>query len=250
MKRPRMRREITNPKLLTIRAWAVHVYTSLGLPFALLAALEILRGNAQMAFVYLGVCNAIDSTDGTLARAWKVNIWASQFDGRKLDDIIDYITYAFLPLLLAYRFGLIGGTAGLVTAFVVLIAAVYGFCQKVAKTVDGYFTGFPNYWNFVVFYLYLLKTPQWANTLILLILAALVFVPIKYLTFSSKVLRPLTTVVASLYGGVLIVMVVLFDKLPLFWILASLVFPAYYFGISIYLYFKGITDHSSEGKAD
>jgi phosphatidylcholine synthase len=86
--------------------------------------------------------------------------------------------------------------------------------------------------------------------LILLILAILVFVPVKYLTFSSKVLRPLTTVVASLYGGVLIVMVVLFDKLPLFWILASLIFPAYYFGISIYLYLKGITDHHSEGKAD
>ena len=37
-----------------------------------------------------------------------------------------------------------------------LLASAYGFCRKQAKTDDGYFLGFPSYWNIVAFYCYFL----------------------------------------------------------------------------------------------
>ena len=44
---------------------------------------------------------------------------------------------------------------------VALVASAYGFCQMPAKTTDGYFVGFPSYWNIVAFYLYVLQMPGW-----------------------------------------------------------------------------------------
>ena len=44
---------------------------------------------------------------------------------------------------------------------VALVASGYGFCQIPAKTTDGYFVGFPSYWNIVAFYLYLLEMTGW-----------------------------------------------------------------------------------------
>ena len=94
----------------------------------------------------------IDATDGTFARMVKVKEVLPHFDGRRLDDLIDFQTYTSLPLLLAWRAQLVpdGQEAWLLAP---LIASAYGFCQVNAKTDDGYFLGFPSYWNIVVFYL-------------------------------------------------------------------------------------------------
>ena len=46
---------------------------------------------------------------------------------------------------------------------------------------DHFFTGFPSYWNIVAVYLYVLQLPQRTNAIILVVLAILVFVPVRYL---------------------------------------------------------------------
>ena len=81
------------------------------------------------------------------------------FDGRRLDDIVDFLNYTFLPLLLIWRAGILpaGQEAWL---FLPLLASVYGFCQVQAKTEDGYFLGFPSLWNLVALYLYVLPLPR------------------------------------------------------------------------------------------
>ena len=40
-----------------------------------------------------------------------------------------------------------------------LVASAYGFAQHDAKTSDGYFLGFPSYWNVVALYLVELRPP-------------------------------------------------------------------------------------------
>ena len=49
-----------------------------------------------------------------------------------------------------------------------------------SRAGDHFFTGFPSYWNIVVVYLYVLQLPQRTNAIILVVLAILVFVPIRY----------------------------------------------------------------------
>ena len=104
------------------RAWMVHLYTSLGLVCALLVLISIVNRDAQSVFIYLGIALFIDATDGTLARAWKVKVWAAGLDGRKLDDITDYINYTFIPIFFSVHFGLVQGW-GIAAAGVALILA-------------------------------------------------------------------------------------------------------------------------------
>ena len=102
------------------------------------------------------------------------------FDGRRLDDLIDFLTYTCLPLLLIWQAGLVS-TALAWWLLVPLLASAYGFCQVSAKTDDGYFLGFPSYWNLVAFYLYVLRLEEWLTIVVLVGFALLIFIPARYL---------------------------------------------------------------------
>jgi phosphatidylcholine synthase len=227
------------PKLRRIRAWMIHIYTSLGLIVALLAVIAISNSQAQAAIIYLGIALFIDATDGAMARRWQVKVWAPFFDGRKLDDITDYINYAFIPAYFLWHFNLITGVGGMIVLGVMLLAGVYGFCQTEAKTSDGYFTGWPNFWNLVVFYLFLLQFPPEINGIIIAVCAALIFVPIKYVSFSTRPFRRTTRVMSLLYGIVLGFMVGhIGDRVEHALILLSMAFPFYYVILSLILNLK------------
>lgn len=225
-------------RFFVLRAWAVHIYTSLGLLAAFLALRALFAGNAQHVFIWLGVALFIDATDGPFARRWQVQRWTPDFNGRKLDDITDYINYTFIPMLFAYRFGMVAG-AGVPVLGLVLVASAYGFCQEVAKTDDGYFTGFPSYWNIAIFYLYLLGAHPTLTALALATLAILVWVPIKYVTWKIKPLRRLTLGLSFLWSLSLLALLITFDAAPALLLWASLLFPVYYFGLTLYLHFTG-----------
>jgi phosphatidylcholine synthase len=223
-------------RFFVMRAWLVHFYTSLGLVCGLFGLMFIASGNLKFALILLGLAMIIDSTDGTMARAWKVTTFTPQFDGRKLDDITDYINYAFIPFFFAYRFGIVQG-AGIAVLAVAAIAAGYGFCQKAAKTNDGYYTGFPNYWNFLIFYLYLFHLPPTVSAIILLVFSFLIWVPVEFASFSTQPLRKLTLWMALLYGiissGIIYLIWVDRPYNGLVWV--SLIFPLYYIFLAIYL---------------
>lgn len=218
------------------RAWSVHLYTSLGLLIGLLALEAVFAGEAQRAIIWLGLATLIDATDGVLARRFQVTRWAPQFDGRTLDDIVDYLNYVFIPVVFAYRFELVPPAAVPVLGLV-LMAAAYGFCQTTAKTPDGYFTGFPNFWNVMIFYLYLLRLPPWANVGILLVFVGLVFVPIRYISASTRPLRRWTLGIMAAFWVALIAMGITMNNVDMRLVLGSLAAAVYYFGVSIYLHF-------------
>lgn len=229
----------TYPNLRKVRAWMVHLYTSLGLICALLAVNAIANREFKSMLLYLGVAMFIDATDGALARRWQVKVWAPTFDGRKLDDITDYITYAFIPAFFAWQYGVVGGAGGMVVLGCVVLSAVYGFCQTQAKTSDGYFTGWPNFWNLIILYLYLLNLPVEVNGLILLVCAVLIFVPIKYVSFSTRPLHRLTRFMSFAYGAVMAALLLNLGEpaeRPL--LLVSLAFPLYYIVLSLLLNMK------------
>ena len=168
---------------LRIAAWGVHAYTAVGLILAARMAMLLVEGGASAfreIFVLMLVASLVDATDGTLARKVKVKSVLPGFDGRKLDDITDFLTYTFLPLILIWRAGLLpeGAEAWLLLP---LLASAYGFCQVEAKTDDGYFLGFPSLWNVVAFYLYALQLPGWLAVAIVAILGLMTFVPSRYL---------------------------------------------------------------------
>ncbi|HUE86704.1 MAG TPA: hypothetical protein VMO26_11575 [Vicinamibacterales bacterium] len=221
--------------------WFAHLYTGLGAVVALLATLDVLAGDYRGAFIWLGVQVFIDATDGVLARALRVSERLPHFDGARLDDIIDYLCYAFIPVLLLLHAELLPPGWGLWVGAAVLLASAYGFSQTAAKvkTTDYFFTGFPSYWNLVAFYMFLLTLPTEVNAAILLTFAVLVFVPLRYVYPSrTETLSLLTNVLGAVWA---VLAVWILWRLPATdgpWILLSLVFPVYYMALSLRLNFK------------
>jgi phosphatidylcholine synthase len=223
-----------------LAAWGVHLYTALGAALGFLALAAIGDGAYGLAFTYLAVALLIDSTDGTLARRARVKEVLPHFDGSKLDDIVDYLNYVVVPLVLAYHAALIPhGPVGLAVGALPLLASGYGFCQTDAKTADHFFKGFPSYWNVVVFYFYTLGSPVWLNVAVLLVLSYLVFVPIRYLYPSkNKTAQRTTYVLGGIWTVCMFVLLTQFpapsQRLAMF----TLFFPIYYFAISFHLHFR------------
>ena len=223
-----------------LAAWGVHFYTAFGAVLGFLALEAIAVESYGWAFFLMAIATFIDSTDGTLARRVRVKQVLPNFDGARLDDIVDYLNYVVVPIVLAYHAGLIArGPSGLCIGSLPLLASGYGFCQLDAKTEDHFFKGFPSYWNVVVFYLYALGSPLWFNNSVLIVLSILVFVPIRYLYPSKNRTAQRTTYALGVVWGVC--MFTLMAQLPTpsrGLATLSLFFPIYYFAISLHLHFR------------
>jgi phosphatidylcholine synthase len=219
-------------------AWIAHLYTALGAGTALGATLAVFAGEFRQAFLWLSLAVFIDSTDGVLARSVNVKERLPSFDGATLDNIVDYLTYVFVPVLIMLRAELWPAAVGHWLAVAVLVASGYGFSRTDAKlaTTDYFFTGFPSYWNIVALYLFAWRLPAMVNAIAVAVLVALVFVPIRYVYPSrTRTWRPATVLLGATWA---IVTAVVVWRLPLVdgpWLALSLVFPFYYTGLSLWL---------------
>jgi phosphatidylcholine synthase len=224
-------------------AWSVHLWTALGAVCGLLALHATGQGRFQAAWIWVGVALLIDGVDGTLARRAEVARRLPGFDGARLDDLVDFLNYAIVPTYLMIEMRLLPVPAGWVAAVAVCLASAYQFGQRDSKTPDGYFRGFPSYWNLVVFYLTLLRPAPWLAFLIVVSLALLSFVPSLYVyPTRTRELRALTLALTAAWGAVLGALILVHPDRPVWLVWLSLVYPAYYFGLSIALH----TRHSRE----
>ncbi len=219
-----------------ILPWIAHLYTATGTVIALLATGMTFAHNFRAAFIYLVAATFVDATDGVLARALKVKERLPHFDGARLDDIVDYLTYVFVPVLIVWQAQLVPVAFPVCAAM--LLSSAYGFGQADAKvkTGDHFFTGFPSYWNIVVVYLYVLQLSPMVNAVVLLTLALLVFVPIRYIYPSRTTVLKVPTLLLGTAWALLFVRIIW--RLPAVdgpWIALSLVFPVYYVGLSLWL---------------
>lgn len=201
-----MRQQYRNV-FMTAAGVGVHVYTASGAALALLTIMEAINGNVILALWYSLASVFIDSTDGMLARKLNVSKNVPWFDGRRLDDIVDYLTYVFAPMVLLWQNGFLPtGTTGQIIAIIPLLASAYQFCRVDAKTddyhvidEDHFFLGFPSYWNVIAFYAIVMQLDPSLVSIIILVCSVLVFVPIRYIYPSRTILwRRVTLVYTSL----------------------------------------------------
>ena len=135
----------------------MHLYTASGFVLAFLATIAVIEGDYRSAFLYLWLQVAVDATDGWLARRAKVAERLPGFSGKTLDDLVDFLTYVFVPALAVWRGAHRAGRRGRRwSAARCCSSSGFGFSRVKAKTADHFFTGFPSYWNIVVLYLFVL----------------------------------------------------------------------------------------------
>eukprot|EP01028_Stygiella_incarcerata_P008091 TRINITY_DN342_c3_g1_i1.p1 TRINITY_DN342_c3_g1~~TRINITY_DN342_c3_g1_i1.p1 ORF type:complete len:249 (-),score=49.28 TRINITY_DN342_c3_g1_i1:167-913(-) len=225
-------------KRRVLAAWGVHVYTMLGLPLNFLSLQTLFDGPAAFPLfcLYQYIAVVIDATDGTFARKVDVKKVVPQFDGAMLDNIVDFLTFAFLPAAGLYYFDVIPSK---LVCMIPMMASGYQFCQSVAKTPES-FVGFPSYWNILVIYLVILKPHLWTSVFWIALFSVLVFVPIHYIYPSkAKFLRWWNLGGGAAWAVVVFVATYFFwvgqvetSKMILWW---SMIYPVYYFLASLHL---------------
>jgi len=229
--------------LRMLAAWGVHLLTASGVVIAFLALRAADAERFADAFRWLAFAMFIDCIDGTLARAVGVKQVLPSFDGTKLDDIVDYLTYVVVPVVILYDARMLpAGTAGLACAAAPLLASAYGFCRTDAKTTDHYFRGFPSYWNVFAFYALVLPLSPRAATIWTLALAALVFAPLKFL-YPSRAphFRTSSLLLGAVWAVMMIAALWMLPHPPALLVWSTLLYPAYYAGVSVMLQATGRT---------
>ena len=189
----------------TFRGYLVHLYTTSTLLFVVLGMVWILEGRYELALLAMAITLVIDATDGALARKHRVAQTVPAIDGSLLDNIVDFASYVFLPILFLLHSGLLLQP---VWAFATLLAfsSAYGFSRTTAKQSDqGFFVGFPSYWNVVVFYAYVLDLSPALTSALVVGLSLFVFTGVRFLYVSRlRRGRILHFVLGSAWGAALI----------------------------------------------
>ena len=205
----------------TLTAWLVHLFTASGLFCGFLAILAITAHDWRLALLWMSVAVAVDAIDGPLSRIFQTRQRLPNFDGTLLDNVVDFLNYVVVPALFMHMAGLIPKETSLWVAGIVLMSSGYQFSQSDAKTSDNYFRGFPSFWNVTVFYLFLFGWDTRINLIIVLLLSALIFVPIKYFYPSRAPVFRKTTLTLVLFWGALVLIVLLRFPTPQTWALWS-----------------------------
>lgn len=227
-------RKPENARLRVVMAWGVHAFTASGALAGVAALLCISSGEFHKAILWMLMALFIDAVDGMLARAASVSRVLPRFDGRRLDDMVDFFNYVLVPAVFLVSANMVVHWSVVVPP---ILASAYGFSQLDAKTDDDFFLGFPSYWNILVIYLWLLELQPVAGSLWVLALSILVFVPFKYLYPSRmKVLWRTNAVLSA--ACILLIGYAAFDPArarALHLVEASLMYPAFYFTLSLWL---------------
>ena len=222
-------------------AYMVHAFTALGAVLGLLTLYAIYKQEYILTFWYMAGTIVIDAVDGTLARLVDIKKIAPRIDGELLDNIIDYLNYVITPAFFLMTADLLPPSWILVVPALVVLASAYQFTQSDAKTADHFFKGFPDYWNIVVFYLFVWHTSPQLNVWLLLALVVLVFVPIKYVYPSrmeyvtgSNNLRHILLLATILWGIVTAAMLVTYPQINPWFNYYSFGYCAFYALLSLY----------------
>jgi phosphatidylcholine synthase len=174
-------------------AASVHFFTALGVICALFATRAVVLGNWETVFLWLGLAFVIDGIDGTFARRVDVARSLPRFSGDRLDQVVDYITYVFVPTLALLQANILSGAFGVVLASLILLSSLYHFSDLGNKSEDHFFVGFPAIWNIVAFYIFVFAMPTAAAFTLIVVGVGMTFIPLKWVhPMRVRALWPLT----------------------------------------------------------
>jgi phosphatidylcholine synthase len=221
--------------------WLIHAFTASGACVGLLALLAIYDRNLLLALWLMSGAILIDAVDGVFARMVKIKQVVPEVDGALLDNIVDFFNYTLVPCFFLLVTNLLPEYWRVLCVMVITFSSAYQFTQVDAKTHDHFFKGFPSYWNIAVFYLFFWQMSSVTNMGILLLLALLSFVPIKYVYPSrldyltdNKYLRLSMGLITLLWGVATSGLLWVYPETNHFLVAISIGYMLLYIGISLY----------------
>ncbi|WP_367944695.1 phosphatidylcholine synthase [Aquamicrobium sp.] len=175
---PRPKKKVTWPQA---RAFSVHLLTASGSFLAFLSLVAAAEKQWTAMFLWLGLALFVDGIDGPIARKLEVKEVLPTWSGELLDNVIDYVTYVLIPAFALYQSGFMGEGLSFLSAAIIVVSSAIYYADTGMKTKENFFKGFPVVWNMLVFTLFVVQTGEWASFAIVVVAAALSFVPIHFL---------------------------------------------------------------------
>jgi phosphatidylcholine synthase len=165
-----------HPITYRLAAVAVHVFTALGATCAFYATIAVFEQRWEAVFAWLGLAFLIDGIDGTFARMVDVERRLPLVSGDRLDLVVDYTTYVFVPALALLQRGYFTGPWGHFLVAALLLSSLYHFADLGNKSDDHCFVGFPAIWNIVAFHIFAFDLSQPVTAVVVMVCVALTFV--------------------------------------------------------------------------
>jgi len=210
-------------------AFAVHIFTASGAACALLALIAAVRADWAAMFIWLGIALVIDGVDGTFARRLRVAELLPRWSGDVLDLVVDILNYVFVPAYALAASGLLPQSLATALGALVAVTGSLYFADRLMKTSDYYFRGFPALWNIAAFYLFLLKPAPWLSAVTVAALAVLTFVPFHVIHPMRIAHMRALTLAALAAWGLLAIIAVAENLEPGYWVDTALCLLAIYF---------------------
>ena len=184
-----------------LKAWLVHGFTATGIITVFMALVETGAADFRAAMLWLLAAQLIDGVDGTLARRYQVEEVLPQMSGKSIDFVIDFAGYAIVPAFMIYKADLMPDALSLSMAFLILLTSAIYYGKSGMISDNHYFVGFPVMWNMVAFYLiFIFPFPPYGHAVLIIVLAALQFAPIKFAYPSrTRRWRPATLLFSVLF---------------------------------------------------
>jgi phosphatidylcholine synthase len=183
------------------RAALVHLLTASGAVCGFLALRAVSVGAWEAVFAWLGLGLLIDGVDGTFARMAKVTARLPRFSGERLDLVVDYLNYVFVPAFALLQAGFLRGPTGVVLCAGILLSSLFHFADTQSKAADHCFIGFPAIWNVVAFYVFSARMSSALASLLAVIGILLTFVPMRWVhPLRTARLLPLTLLVVLVWS--------------------------------------------------
>ena len=213
-------------------AWSVHLFTASGLVSGFMAILAINEQDWRSAMLWLVLCLIIDGIDGTFARMFRVKEVLPYIDGKTIDYVIDFATYAIIPAYFFYEAHLVEEVWRLPCASLILLVSALYYGKEGMVSDDMYFVGFPVMWNMVIYYLvFVTNFAPIINVAVIIFFAALHFAPVKFVYPSqTKSFRTLTITMTVIFILSLIGVLWFYPERKV-WLIATSVISAIFYAI-------------------
>lgn len=209
--------------------------TALGAGVSTISIYYSAMGEWRVAWLLMLLAMVLDCVDGPMVRFLALEEAAPQYDGDRLDEYADLLTYVIAPVCLALFYGLLpSNLIGITTVFLLVGTACLQFSRTNNKT-EFAFWGWPSYWNIIYFYAWGLAIPTSWVVLVSVLLAMGTLLPVPFAYPSKLPILKKPTILLNGLWGVILALYVIFPAMPKYWLGISLLFPLYYACLSIYL---------------
>jgi len=146
-----------------------------------MALISVNQEEWRLCFIWQFICLIIDGVDGTFARKAKVEEVLPYMDGKNMDFVIDFASYAIIPAFFFYQAQMVTSTLMPIAIIIILLSSTIYYGKKGMVENDQYFIGFPVLWNFVVFIqFFVFQNNLTLNLISVIIIGILHFVPLRF----------------------------------------------------------------------